>query len=698
MRPEILFPIFKPLTTLTGVGPSIAKKLEAVAGPHLVDLCWLLPFGLVDRNFSPKVADAPAGSIVTLVVKVDAHQPPPKKRLPYKIIVSDETGHLTLTFFHGRPDYLNKTLPIGETRVISGRIEDYEGTPQMSHPDRIGTLAEIDEIRSVEPVYPLTAGLGPRPMAKAVRAALATMPELSEWLDPAYLKQNEWPGFHAALMEAHRPQSDQDLAPSLPARRRLAYDELLANQLAISLVRMHTGRRAGYAFEAKDRIGQKIISALPYSLTESQKTVLQEIKSDMQKVSAMTRLLQGDVGSGKTIVALLAMADAVECGKQAAFLAPTDVLARQHADALAPLAKASGIRLALLTGRDKGKAREALLNALKEGEIDILVGTHAIFQKGVDFRELGFAVIDEQHRFGVHQRIELTEKASGPDRRAADVLLMTATPIPRTLALTAYGDMDVSRLLEKPPGRRPIATRAMPLQRLEEVIAGVSRAIQSGNRIYWVCPLVAESETLDVAAAEDRFDYLNNKLPGQVALMHGQMKNPEKDAAFAAFSSGQVKILVATTVIEVGVDVPEATVIVIEHAERFGLAQLHQLRGRVGRSDAESSCILLYANPLGETAAARIKILRETEDGFRIAEEDLKLRGAGELLGTRQSGLPDFRLANLAAHADLLQAAHDDARLILNRDPDLASDRGEALRTLLYLFERDHAVRYLRSG
>ncbi|RMD61727.1 MAG: ATP-dependent DNA helicase RecG, partial [Alphaproteobacteria bacterium] len=347
----------------------------------------------------------------------------------------------------------------------------------------------------------------------------------------------------------------------------------------------------------------------------------------------------------------------------------------------------------LLTGRDKNKARTTALARLADGRAAIAVGTHALFQDDVAFRDLGLAVIDEQHRFGVHQRLSLAAKGRG-----VDVLVMTATPIPRTLVLTAYGDMEVSRLTEKPAGRQPVDTRTVSMERLEEVVAAVARALARGTKVYWVCPLVEESEHSDLAAAEDRFAMLKARFGARVGLIHGRLRSREKDAAMAAFAEGPVDLLVATTVIEVGVDVPEATVMVIEHAERFGLAQLHQLRGRIGRGAGKSTCILLYQGPLGETARARLRIMRETDDGFRIAEEDLRLRGAGELLGTRQSGLPEFRLADLSVHGDLLDVARDDARLILAREPDLAGTRGPALRTLLYLFERDLAVRYLRSG
>ncbi|MGH6939403.1 ATP-dependent DNA helicase RecG [Hypericibacter sp.] len=693
MRPEILFPLFAPVTALPGVGPRIGKLIEQLAGARVVDLCWHLPSGLVDRRFSPALSEAPEGAIITVTVTVDRHEKPRTPRLPYRVRCHDATGSLTLVFFNAKADWLEKTLPIGETRVVSGRVERYQGELQMAHPDHVVPEAEAETVRRVEPVYPLTAGLTPRLLAKAVRAAVDRAPELPEWIDAEYLKRQGWAGWRSSLTTAHTPAELADLEPTMLARQRLAFDELLASQLALALVRARQRKLVGRRLKGDGSIRARIAKALPFSLTGSQKTAIAEIEADMAGPAPMLRLLQGDVGSGKTVVALMAMAIAVEAGAQAALLAPTDILARQHLATISPLAEAAGLRVGLLTGRDRAKARADTLAGLADGSIPIVVGTHALVQEDVEFRDLGLAVIDEQHRFGVHQRLLLAEKGKG-----ADVLVMTATPIPRTLMLTAYGDLDVSRLTEKPAGRQPIDTRAVPLDRIEEVVAAVGRGIADGARAYWICPLVEESEAVDLANAEARFADLSQRLPVRVGLVHGQQKAAERDAAMTAFSRGDIDILVATTVVEVGVDVPAATIMVIEHAERFGLAQLHQLRGRIGRGAKRSTCLLLYQAPLGETAKARLKILRETDDGFRIAEEDLRLRGAGELLGTRQSGLPDFRLANIAQHGELLAAARDDARLILERDPDLAAARGQALRVLLYLFERDAVVKTVRSG
>ena len=693
MRPPSLFPLFAPITTLAGVGPKLAPLYERLAGPHVVDLLWHLPSGVVDRRFSPKVAEAPAGKVATLLVRVDAHLPGDGPKRPYRVRCADETGFLHLVYFHAREDWLRRTLPLGEWRVVSGPIDRFGPEIQIAHPDHVVPPAERDSIAVVEPVYPLTAGLAARPVARTVRAALEKAPDLVEWHDPERLAGEGWPAWKPALLALHHPSGEDAVEADSPARRRLAYDELLANQLALALVRASLRRLKGRELPGDGRLRTRVLAALPFSLTAAQARALAEIDADMAAPSPMLRLLQGDVGSGKTVVALLAMLSAVECGAQAALMAPTEILARQHLASIQPLAEAAGLRVGLLTGRDKGKGREAILAALAEGRIDILIGTHALFQEDVVFHDLGLAVIDEQHRFGVHQRLDLTAKGRG-----VDVLVMTATPIPRTLLLTAYGDLDSSRLDEKPPGRQPIDTRVLPLARMDEVVAAVGRAIRGGARVYWVCPLVEESETSDLAAAEDRHEDLAQTFGERVGLVHGRMKGPAKDKVMAAFAAGDLDILVATTVIEVGVDVPAATVMVIEHAERFGLAQLHQLRGRVGRGSGRSICLLLYDSPLGETAKARLEIMRATEDGFVIAEEDLRLRGGGEVLGTRQSGLPEFRVADLARHAELLAAARDESRRILADDPDLAGPRGDALRTLLYLFQRDAAVRTLRSG
>ncbi len=697
MRPEILFPLFSPVTTLPGVGPRIAKSIESLAGPHVVDLLWHLPANVIDRRYSPELRDAAPGRIATLKVQVDSHAPPPTRRLPYKVHCSDGTGTIDLVFFHAKGDYLQKQLPQGEWRVISGKVDEFNGVLQMAHPDHMAPLEEFESLRTVEPVYPLTAGLNLKPLSKAVKASLELAPDLPEWLDPSLKSKHGWRDWRTALAAVHAPASPSDIALVTPDRKRLAYDELLASQLAMALVRARQSKSPGRVLKGDGRLRRIVLDALPYAPTNAQTVAVQDVDADLASDQRMLRLLQGDVGSGKTLVALMSLLAAAEAGAQSALMAPTEILARQHFENLAPLCAEAGLTAVLLTGRDKGKARSAVLEQIAGGDAHIVIGTHALFQQSVEFADLALVVIDEQHRFGVHQRLMLAAKGDRA-KGAINVLVMTATPIPRTLTLTLYGDMEVSRLTEKPPGRQPIETRAIPAERLSDVVDGLGRAMQAGSRAYWVCPLVSESELVDLAAAEERHAMLEKLYPGKVGLVHGRMTGAEKDAVMTAFATGALSVLVATTVIEVGVDVPEATIMVVEHAERFGLSQLHQLRGRVGRGSGRSNCVLIYAAPLGQTARARLDIMRETEDGFLIAEEDLRLRGTGELLGTRQSGMPDMRLADLSVHVDLLETARDDVKLILRNDPELNSPRGEALRVLLYLFERDAAVKYWQSG
>jgi ATP-dependent DNA helicase RecG len=700
MRPVILNPLFAEARVLPGIGPRIEKLLGKVLGregrpPRVLDLAFHLPANLIDRRYRPRLIDAEPGRIVTVTINVLDHKPAPRgRRVPYRVLTTDETAAMEIVFFNPHEEHIRKVLPPGSRRVVSGRLDSFSGRLQMAHPDYMVPEEEAASIPDVEPVYPTTEALPARTLGKAVRHALERVPALPEWLDENFRARGNWPDFSTALQALHAPRSLDDIELLTPPRMRLAYDELLANQLALSLIRDSVRRQPGRALKSAGTLRVKAFAALPFQLTEAQQKAIAEITADMESPARMTRLLQGDVGAGKTVVAMAALLNAVEAGCQGAFMAPTEILARQHMASLETMAKAAGVRVALLTGREKGLVRAGILSALEAGEIDILVGTHAIFSEDVRFRDLALAVVDEQHRFGVHQRMQLQGKGEKP----ADVLVMTATPIPRTLQLTAYGDMDVSRLTGKPPGRKPVETRVLPASRLEDVIDGLKRALAKGARAYWVCPLVEESEETDLTAAQARAAELRQLFGDQVGLVHGRLKGAERDAAMAAFKTGETRILVATTVIEVGVDVPEASIMVIEHAERFGLAQLHQLRGRVGRGAARSSCLLIYHPPLGATAKERLAALRATDDGFVIAEEDLRLRGAGELLGTKQSGLPEFHFADLSVHGELLAAARDDSRLILQRDGGLKSPRGEALRTLLYLFERDEAVRYLRTG
>src|ERR1700722_9802472 len=595
MRPSLLNPLFASVTALPGVGPKVAKLLARLTGrddrARVADLLFHLPTGAVDRRARPKLADVVPGTVATVAVTIDRHRAPRpgRSRAPYLVYASDETGSLVITFFSAHTDYIAKLLPVGERRYISGMTALYDGMLQMVHPDRVVDEAGLAKLPLIEPTYPLTEGLFANQLRRAIEGALDRLPALPEWQDPAYLAKAKFPGFVDALRRLHRPETLDDILPNSPAWSRLAYDELLAGQLALALTRAHLRRLSGRRTAGDGRLREKIIAALPYRLTGSQERAVADVAEDLAAPHRMLRLLQGDVGSGKTVVALLASAIVIEAGRQAALMAPTEILARQHLATIAPLAEAVGLRVALLTGRERGAARNELLARLAAGEIDLLVGTHALFQEGVDFHDLALAVVDEQHRFGVHQRLALAAKGE-----AVDMLVMTATPIPRTLVLTFFGDMDVSELRENPAGRQPIDTRTIPLGRINEVVAGVGRALDEGRRVYWVCPLVEESETSDLAAAQDRFTSLQERFGELVGLVHGQMKGADKDRAMASFAAGETRLLVATTVIEVGVDVPAATVMVIEHAERFGLAQLHQLRGRVGRGAERSTCLLLY--------------------------------------------------------------------------------------------------------
>lgn len=700
MRPAILFPAFSPVTAIKGCGPRLAEQIGRLAGPHAVDLWWHLPATIVDRRYQPKVADALPGRIASLLLEVMDHQPPRGPRQPHRVLCRDETGEIALAFFNAHPDGLKRLLPVDGRRIVSGRIEIFQERKQMAHPDLIVPPEEWAAMEKVQPVYPLTAGLSLKVLSRIVRGALALAPDLPEWQDPAFRERRHWPDWKAALLTAHRPAEESDLSPLSPARARLAYDELLAGQLSLALMRARTSRAPAAPLRVDGMLERKVRAALPFALAPAQEECLAEIAADLAAGKRMHRLLQGDVGSGKTIVALLAALSAIEAGHQAAIMAPTEILARQHAAALEPLADAAGIRLGLVTGRDSPARKAQIAEELASGQIDLVLGTHALIQSRMRFRSLGLAVIDEQHRFGVHQRLLLGTRdraGTGP----AHLLVMTATPIPRTLTLALYGDMDVSRLRGRLPGRQPTVTAMAPVDRLDDVIARLRKRVDEGAKAYWICPLVADEEGIaEQAAAETRARMLAQVLgEARVALVHGRLKPAQKDAAMERFADpAGASVLVATTVVEVGVDIPAASLMVIEDAERFGLAQLHQLRGRIGRGTERGRCLLLYAPPLSGTARQRLQTLCDTDDGFLIAERDLALRGAGEVLGTRQAGMPQTRLADLAVHGELLAAARDDARLILATDPELAGPRGAALRVLLYLFERDSAARLFRSG
>lgn len=702
MRPSLLNPLFAPVTSLPGVGPKQDKLLQYLLSrnetPRLVDLLLHLPSQIIDRRARPKIRDAAQGTMVTLEVTVERHRPPPPRnsRAPYLVYASDDTGDVVLTFFRAKPGYVEKLLPVGEKRFVSGTLQMYDGIPQIVHPDRVLDEEAISKLSGIDPVYPLTEGLALGSLRRAIAQALQKLPALPEWISPDVLRRCNFPPVAEALNRVHQPVELTDILPDQRYWSRLAFDELLAGQLALALIRAQLRRPAGVRNAGDGHLRNKIIDALPFALTPSQRSAAAAIAEDLQQPVRMLRLLQGDVGSGKTVVALLAAAAVAEVGKQAALMAPTEILARQHIKTIAPLAERAGMRVAILTGREKGKERRELLAQLEAGEIDLLVGTHALIQDDVSFHDLALAIVDEQHRFGVRERLALTSKGE-----AVDVLVLSATPIPRTLVLTYFGDMDISELREKPAGRQPIDTRAVAMSRLGEVMDGVGRALVSGKLVYWICPLVEESEaegTEHLTNATKRFESLQKRFGDRVGLVHGQMKGTEKDRVMGQFAAHEIGLLVATTVVEVGVDVPAATIMVIENAERFGLAQLHQLRGRIGRGSEASTCILLYSEPLGEMSKARLKVIRETTDGFRIAEEDLKLRGEGDVLGVRQSGLPGYRIARPEVHGQLITQARDEALRIMKDDPKLKGERGGALRCLLYLYERDEAIPLIGAG
>ena len=687
MRPDILNPLFAEVETLKGVGPTLAKPLARLGLARVRDLAFHLPSGWVDRKAVAVLDEGDVGQVVTITLTPTEYRMSGSARAPARVVAQDSAGNaVALIFFGGSSGYAKKLLPLGEAKAISGKLERYDQWLQIVHPE-VMTAEEAMGLPAREAVYPLSEGLTNKRLGALIGQGLARAPELAEWIEPSLLAKQGWPGWRAALGQVHADPADASV------RERLAYDELFANQLALQLVRASSRRRRGVPLVGDGRLRDAL--KLPYAPTGAQRRTIGEIEGDMAQAAPMLRLLQGDVGAGKTLVALMALLIAVEAGAQGVLLAPTEILARQHHESLSRLLAGVPVNLAILTGRDKGRGREATLMGLADGSIDILIGTHAIFQEAVSYKRLGLVVVDEQHKFGVAQRMLLTQKAAHPPH----LLAMTATPIPRTLTLSQYGEMDTSRLDEMPPGRQPIETRVMSDERIGEVVDGIERHLSGGGQAYWVCPLVEESETSDLQAAEGRAAALRARFGDKVGLVHGRMKGPDKDAVMAAFQRGDIGVLVATTVIEVGVDVPNATLIVIEHADRFGLAQLHQLRGRVGRGTGRSVCLLLRsAGQLSETARARLALLRETNDGFRIAEEDLRLRGAGEVLGTRQSGEAGFRLATPEQAAALIETATQDARLLVDRDGGLEGPRGQAARTCLYLFERDAAVALLRSG
>ena len=693
MRPSFLYPLFAPIETLTGIGPRFASLIKSLCGNKVIDLLWHLPSNFIDRRCNVPLSNAINGQIWTGKVRIIEHITPKSRKQPYRIVVEDHSSQLILIFFKTFGDSITKQYPVGSERIISGKIEIFNNAIQMSHPDYCVDATYPEKMPLIETVYPLTAGISNKMLNKLEQQAMERFPLLDEWQDENLLQQQKFADFRTSLWKVHHPQKADDLLPTSVYRRRLAYDELLANQLSLALVRNRLKKQTGRVIKGTGILRKKVLEIIPFSLTNAQQRVIREIDTDMNSPYRMSRLLQGDVGSGKTIVALLTMLNAIECKAQAAIMAPTEILAKQHYDTLSDLCAKIGVRTALLTSNIKGRQRQNILNELQAGNIDILIGTHALFTDDVTFKDLAYVIIDEQHRFGVKQRLSLSAKG-----HLCDILVMTATPIPRTLVLTQFGDMEYSQIDELPVGRKPVTTTVMPLSKIHDVIEALKRKIQDGTQAYWVCPLVEESEKIDLSAATERFESLQKIFGSDVGLIHGKMKEKEKNAIMESFCNGSIKLLVSTTVIEVGVNVPAATIMIVEHAERFGLAQLHQLRGRIKRGFEASSCILMYGYPLSQIARERLQTMKQTENGFLIAEQDLKLRGGGEILGTRQSGFSNFRMADLSTQSDLLLTAHKDALLFLQKDPDFQSKRGQALKTLLYLFEQDDAIRTYHAG
>ena len=692
MESQSLYQLFKPLDTLKGIGPKLKSRLKYLVGNYVIDLLWHLPIGFIDRSYKPNIANAEIGRVVTIKCTVKKHSPSIRRNLPYKVICYDETGEVTLIWFNSRKDYLEELLPLNKEIIVSGTLEQYKNSKQIIHPDHIIDSKKNSILPKVEATYSLTQGLTNKVVRNNIQRIISSLPEIDEWHDEFFLKERNWPSLNEAIINVHNPKSDIDLTSKNPSKERLVYDELLAHQISLYLISNEMYYKKGISIKSNVKLINEFIDSLPFKLTNSQLNCINQITVDMESSNRMLRLLQGDVGSGKTLVALISILNCVNDGKQAALMVPTEILANQHYVSFKELISKENLKIDILTGKTSKADKEVIYSNIRNGKTNIVIGTHALFQEEVNFKNLGFVAIDEQHKFGVHQRLLLTSKN---EEMPPDVLLMTATPIPRTLELTTYGSMSVSKITEKPKGRQNIITAAKPTNKINETIKSLKKTIDNDNQVYWVCPLIEESEKIDLAAAEKRYENLKKYYPNDVLLVHGRMKPEEREIIMEEFRSGRKKILVSTTVIEVGIDIPDATVMIIEHSERFGLSQLHQLRGRVGRGKNQSSCLLLYQTPLGENAKKRIKTLRETNDGFIIAEQDLLLRGSGEVLGTRQSGFHIFKIANLNENKDLLEIANENAKKIV--DKNLLSEN-KNYKQMLKLFSKDESLKFLDAG
>ena len=698
MRPEILNYLFSPLSIIRGIGEkkisdytrllmNSTRGLYEEKKPKIIDLLFYLPERILERKIVDNLFNIEPGTFVIAKVKVLNHYEPTKKNFPYQINCLLGAQIINIVYYKYYEQYLKNKFIEGRELIISGKFEKYMDQYQIVHPDYITN--NINDIQKFEPIYPLTYNIYNKNIIDNINIILRNTPDLPEWLDKEILLKHNWKSWKESLIKLHSPDLNYDLGDNRYIKR-LAFDELLAERLALTLVKnkiIKNSQKNKLENDSRRLKNYFIENKLSFALTSDQLNVIREIESDTFSTKVMQRLLQGDVGSGKTIVAFLSMLNYIENKKQCVLMVPTSILAMQHFDYISKICSNENITVEVLTGKIKGKKRENILERLKNGEIDILIGTHALLEENVEFKNLGFVVIDEQHRFGVEQRLKLIKKADN-----IDILSMTATPIPRTLALTIFSNMDISIIKEKPKNRKEIVTTIMSTKKYNDLIDSVKNKIENGEKIYWICPLVEETENMDLSNVEKKYTEFCQIFGNEtVSFIHGKMKEKEKDEVMEEFSdtNSSKKILIATTVIEVGIDVKDATVIIIEHPERFGLSQLHQLRGRVGRGDKQSYCILLYdSSKISKTTVRRMQIMKNTNDGFIIAEEDLKIRGIGDIVGLKQSGIKDYKIADLDRDFDLLQEASILAENIVNEG------KARNYVMLLYLF---NYMDYLRS-
>ena len=696
IRPQFLFPLFGSLENLKGIGSKTVLNLKKIGIYKPLDFLYSFPTNLKTRVFANTVSDLNVNKVVIIKIKIIKHNFKYFKG-PLNIEVTDGLKKINLIFFNAKNDWIKKNFPIEQERIISGKLEKYKNQFQIIHPDYIEKIFDIDKIPVIEPIYSLTKGISQKVFLNSVNQILQLISEEisnCEWINKKRLKEMNWTDFKNSLKKIHNPKTNEDISLNSNYRLRLAYDELLSHQLSLVIARSFSKKNT----KKRKKIGYKFSTLmkkrLPFSLTNSQEKCIAEIQSDLSNDERMYRLIQGDVGSGKTLVAFFSMLFVAENSGQAVLMVPTDILAKQHYNNFQEYTKNIEVNSVLLTGKMKTNEKKQVLEAIKLGQADIIIGTHSLFQKGVIFENLELVIIDEQHKFGVQQRHDLIQKGEN-----LDILVMTATPIPRTLELANYGDMDISRILDKPMNRQKIDTSIISEKKIEILISRISEICKKGTQSYWVCPLIEEGDKSELVAIEQRFSSLNKMLPGiKIDILHGKMSEEQKNKIMTSFKNGNIQILLATTVIEVGIDVPNATIIVIEGAERFGLAQLHQLRGRVGRGKKQSNCILIYSKNIGRLGKERLEVLRKFDNGFDIAEEDLKMRGGGNPIGQQQSGIPKFRIANLDFDKELLSYANQDANEIIKNNKYLKGEHGKNLRVLLHLMNKDNSLKLLESG